>query len=420
MKANLKKMIALFLALIMVFALVACAAKEEAPAADQEAPKDAAEGNFAVPEDSNKIYFGVVKHMTGDNQLAGAYAKQSCEMAMEEINAAGGILGKQIELVYIDEGDGSIDQTVNAMSYALEDERLSVMLFGQMTGNVVPALELLDIAEKPIPTLTGNSGQAQSNKGAHPYAWQTRQLDGSGGTDRITALENLYEFDNVVILYPETTSSLESAASWRADFQTKGYEIPDDSYIGYSEKETNFVPYAQKVKSIDPDVIVITGAEPDMARVVTALYEAGLKEKVWVGNNTITSAVVTGSAGEATIGIYSYADWCATIDSEQNLEFVEKFTEKYDVPPCNTNAVYYDQMYLFKYAIEQAGDCYDRDAIRDALNNVKDLDLVLGNYTCNTNRNSFVHELYFVQINEEYQAEYISTLQFEDTPAQEG
>ena len=84
----MKKLLSVFLVLLL--ALSASAAMAE---------------NLAKPADENKVYIGAVKYLTGDYQTIGRYYRESVDIAVEEINAAGGILGKQIEIVWIDEGD---------------------------------------------------------------------------------------------------------------------------------------------------------------------------------------------------------------------------------------------------------------------------------------------------------------------------
>lgn len=431
----MKKLVCLLLSLILVISMVACtkttqddsaqtndtAANADTGDAGDTGSEDSSESdNVAVPGD-DKVYIGVVKYLTGDQQTIGRYYKESVDMAVEEINAAGGILGKQVEAVYIDEGDATVDATVNAMSYALEDERLSAMLFGYMTQNCIAAVEVLDNAEKPIPALFGNSGQAFSLDGVHEYAWQTRQLDGSGGVDRIYTIEDLAEsegisMDTIVIFSPDTSSSIESAESWRADFEACGYEIPDDCYIIHSNSDTNYVPYAAQIKALDPDVIILMGADADMSLAVVALEEAGLNADgiIRVGNASIASNTVINNGGSAATGWYSFADWCPTLDTERSLTYTENFEERYGYLPCNVNVVGYDQIYLLKAAMEQANTTTDREAIRDALNNISGLELCMGTYNSDNNRHTFLTEMQFIRIDEEGIIQYVATMNFEN------
>ena len=377
--------------------------------------------NVAKPTDENKVYIAVVKYLTGDQQTIGRYNRESVEIAVEEINAAGGILGKEVEIVWIDEGDATIDATTNAMYYALEQEQVSAMLFGYMTQNCIAAVGVLDEADNPIPTLFGNSGQAFSIDGVHEYAWQTRQLDGSGGVARIHTIEQIaeeqgIEMNKVVIFGPDTSSSMESGESWRADFEACGYEIPDDCYIIHSNNDVDYTPYAAQIKALDPDVLILLGADADMSLAVVALDEAGLNEEgiIRVGNASIASNTVIDNGGKSAAGWYSFADWCPTLTTEKSLAYTEKFEETYGYLPCNVNVVAYDQIYLLKAAMEQAGTTTDREAIRDALNNIQDLELCMGTYNSDNNRHTFLTELQFVQIDEEGVIQYVSTMEFEN------
>ena len=431
----MKKIIALLLAALMVMSMAACAAKTEPAAGKPASETSAAEtsttetkeeaapaesDNVAVPGD-DKVYIGVVKYLTGDQQTIGRYCTESVDMAVEEINAAGGILGKQVEAVYIDEGDATVDATVNAMSYALEDQRLSAMLFGYMTQNCIAAVDVLDNAEKPIPALFGNSGQKFSLDGIHDYAWQTRQLDGSGGVDRIYSIQDIAKEQNidiqkVVIFSPDTSSSIEASESWRADFEACGYEIPDDCFIIHSNNDTNYVPYAAQIKALDPDVIILGGADADMSLAVVALEEAGLNEPgiIRVGNASIASNTVINNGGSAATGWYSFADWCPTLSTERSMEYTKNFEARYGYLPCNVNVAAYDQIYLLKAAMEQAGTTTDRVAIHDALNNISGLELCMGTYNSDNNRHSFLTELQLVQIDEQGIIQYVSTMHFEN------
>ena len=133
----MKKLIAMLLALVMILSLAACGAK---PAA--EAPS------------AEPIKIGVLDAFTGDRASNGEYSKEGADLAMKHINEAGGVLGRQIELVYEDD-QGNETVATNAFQKIVSEHDLAAICLNKYSS-VVLAMEQF-VAEEGIPAIACGS-----------------------------------------------------------------------------------------------------------------------------------------------------------------------------------------------------------------------------------------------------------------------
>ena len=145
------KLIALVLVLSLVFAFTAC--------------------GKGGSDDTIKL--GILCSLTGNSQTNGGYAQQGAKMAVEEINAAGGINGKQIELVIEDDG-GKADTAINAYN-KLQSQKV-VAIVGPMLSSLALAMDQ-NVQTGKIPLLIGATSAALTDNIDNPYFHRLRCSD---------------------------------------------------------------------------------------------------------------------------------------------------------------------------------------------------------------------------------------------------
>ena len=159
----MKKLTALLLAALMVFTMMACAAKETTTETKQ--PEQTAEeaktaettetsGEEAQEAEGldydNPIYIGVLDAFTGDRASNGEYSKEGADLAMEYINANGGVMGRAIELVYEDD-QGAEAAATNAFQKITSEYDLAAICLNKYSS-VVLAMEQF-VADEGIPAI---------------------------------------------------------------------------------------------------------------------------------------------------------------------------------------------------------------------------------------------------------------------------
>ncbi|WRS27353.1 ABC transporter substrate-binding protein [Oscillospiraceae bacterium MB08-C2-2] len=399
----MKKSVRFLAALLMVAMLVAgCSTTppSETPASSAPASTNAASStpaaagsdNVAVPGDE-KVYIGLVAAQTGTNKATGEMAINGATLAVEQVNAAGGILGKQIELVIADEID-NLDASVNASARLLSDPRISVIIGSQYSQNILATMP--QILEKKISFIALGSNDAIAAEG-NPYVWQPRNHDAGNARILSTYAHDTLGIKNPAVLC-STLPNAQGPGQAVRDYYKSQYNLPitDDRYFEYNEEEKNFAPIIAQIANSGADGLLSFGNQQPHALISKAIADNGL-DIPRLANAPITSSIVIDNAGKAANGWFSTTDWAYTLDTEVGAAFEKAYFEKYGKHTEGSMAYTYDSVYLVKKAMETANDCYDREAINTGFGNIKDMEGVLGTYNAQRDH-GFLSEVFLVQI----------------------
>ena len=148
----MKKAISIFLAVVMVLALVACgnSAAPNAPAAAPNAPAAANNGSETAGMDSDTIKIGYVSDLTGGTALWGTAGQYGAELAVKDINEAGGVLGgKMLKLVPMD-GKGEAADSVSAFKKLVDEHHIVASIGTNFSSCNIPMASVADEVKVPI------------------------------------------------------------------------------------------------------------------------------------------------------------------------------------------------------------------------------------------------------------------------------
>lgn len=349
-------------------------------------------GNDAIPSDTNKLYIGIVAARTGTNKATGEMAYNGAVLAVEEINAAGGVLGKKIELVAADEID-NLQASVNATTRLLADPTISVIIGSQYSQNCLAVLP--QVLEKKMPYIACGSNNLIA-KEKNPYVWQPRNLDNLGaGILAKYAYEKL-GVKNPAILYSTLPNAMGPGKAVIEYYKTNyNITIPEKLEYGYSEDEKNFAPIITQIQNSGADGILSFGNQQPFVLISKAIADAGLNIPR-LANATVTSNIVITNAGKAADGWFSTCDWAPYIDSTVGAKFQKNYFAKFNQNTETSNAVTYDSVYLIKNACEIANTTTDREAINSAFSKINGMEGVLGTYKTQEDH-GFLSEFYFTK-----------------------
>jgi len=345
--------------------------------------------NFAKPSDPNKIYIGIVSAVSGTNKTTGEMAYNGAKLATEELNAAGGILGKQIELIHADEID-NMQASVNATNKLLDDERISVLITTQYSQNILAVLPA--ILEAKMPSVACGSNNLIADE-KNPYVWQPRNHDNRAG---IALAEYAYETLGIrkpAFLYSTLPNTMAGGESMINTFKDKyGIETPQSRIFPFPEEEKNFAPIIAQIANSGADGLLCFGNQQPYALISKAIGEASL-DIPRLASAAVTSSIVMTNAGKAADGWYSCPDWAPYIDTPIGSAFQQSYKAKFNQDTELSNAVTYDTMYLIKAACENANSTVDREAINAGFAQIKDLEGVMGTFTMQEDH-GFLNEMF--------------------------
>lgn len=369
----MKRLIALALALSMAFAMVACGGNTTNNGGNTGNAGNTGNGGTGNGENvsGETVKIGLVTAVTGSNSLVGEEAQEGAQLAVDEINAAGGVNGQNLELVIADEVD-NLEMSVLATQELLANDEI-VGIIGSMysTYNIAA---MPSVAEVGMPYLAMGSSSGVSNE-KNAYTWQDRPLDTAQGAVLADYVVNTLGCKNPAIMH-STQSALQSLADQTiAAFQNLGVEIGDSNIFAFPEDESNYSPYISQVMDGDYDCLIAMSNQAPSAVICQQVQAAGLTSDMMplVGSTSFCSNVCITNAGDAANGWYSISDWCPGGSNEVAAAFEEAYTTAYPHREISDLAAVcvYDAVYILAEAMKIAGTNTDREAINAAMEQVE-------------------------------------------------
>lgn len=372
MKNMFKKVFALLLVLAMMLTMAACGgAAADAPAAE------GAEGGGEAAQAPEVIKVGVLCSLTGNSQTNGGYARQGATMAMEEINAAGGIDGKQIELIFEDDG-GKADTAINAYN-KLKSQNV-VAIVGPMLSGLALAMDQ-DVQAGQIPLLIGATSAALTNDIDNAYFHRLRCSDTIMAQVAASYAVSNYNAQKIGIFFCSDdygSGAKNTIAQWCDANGVAYYEA------GHNAGDKDMSTQILKIKEEGCDVVIMWAHDDECALAARQFYEQGLTVPV-ISSTTIATPQVYSLCNAEWIEGWNYVtDFIATNPAELVQTFVNAYTEKYGEGPEIYSATYYNGVYAFADVAKRAGSV-ESAALCDALKTIE-LETLYGVYTANDKR----------------------------------
>lgn len=379
----MKRLLALLLALVMVFALAACggSGKEdpkptEAPAAaegekeeseEAEEPEKAEEEEKAEePEASGEtIKIGYVSDLTGATALWGTAGQYGAEEAIKEVNAAGGVLGgRMLELVPMD-GKGEPADSVTAFRNLVEQHDIVASIGTNFSSCNIPMAAVADELKVPILGTAASNElvTVDENGNLHPYSFRMCFIDSYLGTVVGNYAADTLKVTKAALFTVAGNTNSESVGQFIKDaFTSKGGEIVSEEQC--QEGDVEFRAQLANIKNADPDIVfVIMNDYAKIATFAKQAREMGI-ECVMMGHDGWDSQQLAGEAEGALEGcLYVSRIGFSTPEAR---EFGEKIRDNYNTSMEAECLFGRDGVYWLVDAIERAGSA-DPTAIRDAL-----------------------------------------------------
>ena len=371
-----KKALSLLLACAMTFSLAACGGKggeTEAPAADNaeteapaEAGNDAEAGDDAeapAASDGAVIKIGGIGPTTGGASAYGIAVQRGMEIAVEEINAAGGIGGVQIELNFQDD-EHDPEKSVNAYN-TLKDWGMQVLI-GSVTSNPCIA-----VAEQ---TYNDNMFQLTPSGTAvkcvqYDNAFRMCFSDPNQGLESAKYIGENGLATKVAVIYDSSDPySVGIYEAFRAEATNQNIEIVSDAAFT-ADNRTDFSTAVQGAKNAGAELLYMPFYYTEASLVLAECSKQSYAPLFFGVDGMDGILSVENFDASLAEDLMYMAPFVANSDDEMVKSFVGKYQEKYGEIPNQFAADAYDCVYVVKAAMEEAGVTADMDAsaICDAL-----------------------------------------------------
>lgn len=348
----MKKKLLVFLSMVLVVSLFAGCASNDGPA---NGDNGSAEGDT--------IKVGVNYELTGGVASYGVSLNDGLQMALEEINDAGGIFDKQLEIMTID-NKSSDTESANVSARLARDG--AVVLLGPATsGNTKAAIPAAN--ENKIPLIsasaTADDVTLDANGNVRPYIFKTCFSDSFQGVMMADFALGDLSAGNAAILADTTSDYAQGLArAFIETFENGGGTILSEE--AYQSKETDFRAVLTNIRATNPEVIFIPGYYEEVGLIVKQARELGLNVPI-IGADGYESPKFSELAGPAN-DVYYSSHYSPNDTAENVVAFNEAFEAKYDRQPNAFNALGYDLGYFFKDALERAGEV-DSEKLKEAI-----------------------------------------------------
>lgn len=365
----MKKILALLLALCTL--LVCSCKKKEANVATSEG--ETLEKEAEVQE----IKIGCVAPLSGGVAVYGVECKNGIDLAIEELNAAGGIMGRPVTLIAEDD-EGDPAKSLNAFNKLTTKDGIDIVI-GSLTSGCTKAmttraqakgvLQMAPAATSPDITDAGN------------FIYRACFIDPFQGTvGGVFSAVNLNATKAAVLYNSGSDYSTGLYENYVKAFREHGGEIVAEE--SYANEDKNFTAQLTKIKNASPDVVYLPDYYATVALIAKQLRDLGIDTPIvgadgWDG--------LTGIAGDEVLNGY-YSNHYSTSSTEPMVEkFVTSFRDKYNKDPNSFAALGYDCVYLLRDAMERAGSTKASD-VRAAMEE-SDGDYVTGHLTFDEKHN---------------------------------
>ncbi|NLM65794.1 MAG: ABC transporter substrate-binding protein [Enterococcus sp.] len=364
-----KKMLFLFAS---AFLLTACSAGPTGGASG--------EGNT---EEADTIKVGLNLELSGGTAGYGIQEKEGIELAVEKINAEGGILGKQVELVIKDNKSDNNEAASVAASLATNDKVVAII--GPATSGATKAtIPNITKAQVPVITPSGTDDAVTLNGDkVQEYVFRSCFQDSFQGVILAKYAQDELGAKNVVILGDNSSDyAIGLSKAFKSEF--KGNIVMEENF---TTGDKDFQAILTKVKNSDFDVLYIPGYYEEAGLIIKQARELGITQPI-IGADGFGDEKMIQLAGAENVSNVFYTGHFSTLaPANDTVEpFVAAFQEKYSKEPSTFNALAYDAMFMLKQAIEDE-NAFDSASITKGLASIKDFAGVTGNITIDEQHN---------------------------------
>ena len=296
------------------------------------------------------LKLGIPLPLTGTNAKFGEIEKKSYEIAMEEINAKGGIKGKKVVLEFEDsQGKPEISRSIVER---LIDVKKQPVIFGEYSSSSSKAVAAVAEERKvPYMVVTGATDDITQQK--YKYVFRMNPTNAYYATGFMSFLKEVVKPKTIAILYESS------------DFGTSGAEdmVKQAAKVGmkvlvkeqYEKGAVDFKPILSKVKAAKPDVIYMVSYVMDAALLMRQVKELRIDSNLYAGGAAgFAIPEFIQNAKEASDLVVTATLWSPQVAYPGAKEYAEKYKKLYKDYPSYHGAEAYSALYIIKNVLERA------------------------------------------------------------------
>ncbi len=332
-------------------------------------------------DDASQIKIGLIAELTGDIPAVGASCKNAAEMAVAEVNAAGGIqLGDKkfkIKLI-IEDNAGKADQSASAAQKLITQNKVVAIVGPNASRYALPAAEIAESGKVALITPWSTAPKAtldSRTNASKKYVFRACFIDPfQGGVVAKFTLDNL-KFKKAAVLYDVASEYNKGIAEiFTTVSEQNGGKIV--AFETYTTNDKDFSSQLTKIRQAAPEIIFLPNYYSEVPLQIQQAKRLGIAAP-FIGADAWGSEELLKLCGSDCEGYYFSTHYAADAAGEATRKFIADYRSRYSATPDDVAALTYDSFGLLKQALATAGK-NDRQAVRDALARIPRYDGVTG------------------------------------------
>ncbi len=332
------------------------------------------------PTATQGIEIGFFGALTGPEATFAISGRNGARLALDEINRAGGVLGKKLDLLSEDDRNEA-SEAVSAVTKLITRDHVIALIGENASTRTIAAASTAQTYQVPMVSPTSTAVEV-TKKG--DYIFRVCFIDPSQG--KVLALfarQNLKAQTAALLIDAKSDYSVGLGAAFRAQFIAQGGRVISE--LKYAEGDSDFNAQLTSIRAEKPDVLLVPGYYTDAGLIARQARGLGVTATL-LGGDGWDSPKLAEIGGAAVEGAYFSNHYSVDDPAPAVRSFVEAYRKAYGAVPDSIAASSYDAARLIVDAIRRAGSTEGK-RVRDALASSRDFPGVTGTITMDADRN---------------------------------
>lgn len=353
-------------------------------------------GNGSGGPAGGEILVGEYGSLTGPQATFGVSTHNGIMIALDEINAAGGVNGRKLKVITEDD-QSKPEEAATAVTKLISQNRVIAVLGEVASTASIAAAPICQ--QNKVPMITPSSTNEEVTKKGD-YIFRLCFIDNYQGEQLAVFAANTKAQNG---LEAKTAAILTDVKS---DYSTGLAKVFEDKFVSlggrivarasYANGDSDFKSQLTSVKPTNPDVLFVPGYYTDIGQIAIQARDLGIKQPL-IGGDGWESPKLIEIGGAALEGCFYSNHYFAEDPAPAVREFVQKYEQRFGQKPDSLAALGYDSAMVLADALRRAGTT-DGPALRDAIAKTSNFSGVTGNITIGPDRNPIGKKLVIVEI----------------------
>lgn len=327
----------------------------------------------ALPAAAQDIPVMSISALTGPAAFAGVVETNGIRLAFDEANEKGYLGPAKVRLI---EGDNATDkaQAISLAEQAIKRHNVVLSLGPTVSPDALAIAPIFNEAKTPMISFATSNAITQ----AGPYVFRIQMSPSETVPPLVKYISEKVKARKVAVVYDRSNDAfVEGKKIFEEAMKAAGNPVvAEEAVLG---KDTNFLPLVTKLTSMDIDGIYFVALVEQAANIMIQLKQAGLPDKVrFFGEQGLASPRLTAIGGRAVEGTLFPGQYLAGVDRPLNRAFEQAYKARYKSDPDFFAAIGYSAGLVALRALKDAGPSPTRETVRNALEKLRDVPVVVG------------------------------------------